>query len=194
VRGGAGTEFPVRESEVGIGGPLRLIHGEKAPLLDILMVYAVAAVFGALALIFAFTRVNALPAWKAVILFVLAADVSGGAMAGFTAGTAEYYGGRPGLLRGFIFIHFFEPALLYLLFDGRLAYWIFLYVYTVAAASLVTLIPGRARRQVAAAAFVLIGIVILLPIGLSAPFLSWFGPVYMMKLILGFGARRSDPA
>jgi hypothetical protein len=32
--------------------------------------------------------------------------------------------------------------------------------------------------------------VILMPIGLSTPFLAWFGPVYMLKLILGFGVSR----
>ncbi len=99
---------------------------------------------------------------------------------------------RPARLRwGFIFIHFIEPGLLFLLFDGKVAYWIFLYAFTVAAASLVNIIPGRERQQGAAAALVVIGIVILLPIGLSTPFLAWFGPVYMLKLILGFAVRRS---
>ena len=179
------------DSEVRIAGPLRLIHGETATLFDILLVYVVGVVFGVLALVFASTRVEALPVWKAVVLFVLAADVSGGAMAGFAAGTDAYYGSRPGLRWAFIFIHFIEPGLLFLLFDGRLAYWIFLYAFTAAAASLVNIIPGRARQQGAAAALVVIGIVILLPIGLSTPFLAWFGPVYMLKLILGFAVRRT---
>ncbi len=179
------------DSAVRIPGPLRLIHGETAPLFDVLLVYVVGVVFGLLALLFAFTRVEALPAWKAVMLFLLAADVSGGAMAGFTAATDAYYGSRPGLRWAFIFIHFIEPGLLFLLFDGKIAYWIFLYAFTVAAASLVNIIPGRARQQGAAAALVVIGIVILLPIGLSTPFLVWFGPVYMLKLILGFAVRRS---
>jgi hypothetical protein len=184
----------VRETEVRIPGLLRPIHGENASLVDILLVYGVGIVFGVLALIFALTRVESFPLWKAVILFVLAADVSGGATAGFTTGTQLYYADRPGLLWGFIFIHFIEPALLFILFDGRLAYWIFLYVFTTASASLVNIIPGRARQESTAAALVVIGIVILLPIGLSTPFLAWFGPVYMLKLILGFGVHRSAGA
>jgi len=178
-------------SAIRIPGPLRLIHGERASLFDILLVYAVGAVFGVLALVFASTRVEALPLWKAALLFVLAADVSGGAMACFSGGTHAYYEGRPGLRWGFIFIHFIEPGLLYLLFDGKLAYWIFLYAFTAASASLVTIIPGPVRQQGAATALVVIGIVVLLPIGLSAPFLAWFGPVYMLKLILGFAVHRS---
>ncbi|MGO9308069.1 MAG: hypothetical protein ACLQDL_03485 [Spirochaetia bacterium] len=178
------------DSAVRIPGPLRLIHGETATLFDVLLVYAVGIVFGLLALLFAFTRVEALPAWKALLLFVLAADVSGGAMAGFTAGTDAYYGSRPGLRWGFIFLHFIQPGLLFLLFAGKVAYWIFLYAFTVAAAALVNIIPGQARQQGAAAALVVIGIVILLPIGLSTPFLAWFAPVYMLKLILGFAVRR----
>jgi hypothetical protein len=182
---------PVPDSDVRIPGFLRPIHGEASTLFDILLVYAVGAVFGVLALVFAATRVESLPLWKAAVLFVLAADVSGGAVACFTPGTDAYYERRPGLRWGFIFIHFIEPGLLYLLFQGRLASWVFLYVFTASAASLVNVIPGRARQEGAAAALVVLGIVILLPTGLFAPFLAWFGPVYMLKLILGFGVRRS---
>jgi hypothetical protein len=178
-------------SEVRIPGFLRPVHGETSTVFDILLVYVVGAVFGVLALVFASTRVESLPFWKAAILFVLAADVSGGTVACFTPGMDAYYGSRPGLRWGFIFIHFIKPGLLYLLFDGRLAYWVFLYAFTTAAASLVNIIPGRARQERAAAALVVIGIVILLPIALATPFLAWFGPVYMLKLILGFGVRRS---
>lgn len=160
-------------------------------MFDVLLVYIVGVVFGVLALLFAYTRVESLPLSKAAILFLLAADVSGGVVACFSAGVGAFYERRPGMRWGFIFIHCIEPGLLYLLFDGRLAYWLFLYAYTAAAASLVTIVPGRARREGAAAALVVIGIVILLPIGLSTPFLAWFGPVYMLKLILGFGVRRT---
>jgi hypothetical protein len=180
--------------ETRIPGFLRPIHGESATVFDVALVYVVGAVFGVLALVFAYSRVESLPLWKAAVLFVVAADVSGGATACFSAGMGAYYEARPVLRWAFIFMHFIEPGLLFLLFDGRLGYWLFLYVYTVASASLVTIMPGRARREGMAAALVVIGIVILLPIGLSTPFLAWFGPVYMLKLILGFGVRRTRPA
>ena len=182
------------DSEIRIPGFLRPIHGESAAVFDVVLVYVVGAVFGVLALVFAWSRVESLPLWKAAVLFVLAADVSGGAVACFSGGMGAYYETRPALRWGFIFSRFIEPGLLFLLFDGRLGYWLFLYVYTVAAASLVSIIPGRARREGAAAALVVIGIVIILPVGLSTPFLAWFGPVYMLKLILGFGVRRSRSA
>ncbi len=159
-------------------------------MLDVLLVYAVGAVFGVLALVFAYSRVESLPAWKAVVLFMLAADVSGGTVAGFSSSTGEYYADRPGLKRAFIFLHFVEPGLLCLLFDGRIAYWAFLYGFTVAAASLVTIIREKSRQEAAAAALVVIGTVVLLPIALATPFLAWFGPIYMLKLILGFGVHR----
>jgi len=177
-------------SEVRVPGFLRPIHGEAPRLLDVLLVYAVALVFGALALVFAYSRMESLPAWKAVVLFVLAADVSGGAVAGFSSSTGAWYAVRPAAKRVFIFVHFYEPGLLCLLFDGRIAYWAFLYGFTVAAASLVTIIRERPRQEAAAAALVVIGTVILLPIALATPFLAWFGPVYMLKLILGFGVHR----
>jgi hypothetical protein len=179
------------DSEVKIPGFLRPILGETSTVFDVLLVYLVGAVFGVLALVFAYTRVVSLPLWKAAILFLLAADVSGGAIACFSAGMSAFYENRPDLRWGFIFIHFIEPGLLYLLFDGRLGYWLFLYAYTAAAASLVNIIPGQARQEGSAAALVVIGIVVLLPIGLSTPFLAWFAPVYMVKLVLGFGVRRA---
>jgi len=175
---------------VRVPGLLRAIHGERPDRFDVLLVYAVGFVFGILALVFAYSRVESLPAWKAVILFVLAADVSGGTVAGFSSSTGAWYAARPGVKLAFIFVHFFEPGLLCLLFDGRIAYWAFLYGFTVAAASLVTIIRGKPRQEAAAAALVVIGTVILLPIALATPFLAWFGPVYMLKLILGFGVHR----
>jgi hypothetical protein len=180
----------VRGSGVRVPGVLRLVHGERPNLLDVLLVYAVGAVFGILAVVFAYSRVESLPAWKAVVLFLLAADVSGGVVAGFSSSTGAWYAAHPGARRAFIFVHFAEPALLYLLFDGRIAYWAFLYGFTVVAASLVTIIRDRSRQEAAAAALVAVGTVILLPIALATPFLAWFGPIYMLELILGFGVHR----
>jgi hypothetical protein len=178
--------------DLRIPGPLRPIHGETADVVGVFLVYAVGIVFGVLAVLFATTRIEALPLWKSALLFLVAADASGGAVSCFSPGMHAYYEARPVLRWIFIFIHFIEPGLLYLLFDGRLTYWIFLYAFTAASASLVSIIPGRARQRGAATALVVIGIVILLPIGLSTPFLAWFGPVYMLKLILGFAVRGSE--
>jgi hypothetical protein len=181
----------VLSSAVKVPGPFRLIHGETATLFDVLLVYVVGLVFGLLALTFASTRVETLPIWKAALLFVIAADISGGATASFTVGTDAFYGSRPGLRWGFIFFHLLQPGLLFLLFGGKIVYWIFLCAFTIAAASMVNIMRGRARQQAAATALLLIGIVILLPIWLSIQFLAWFGPVYMLKLILGFAVCRT---
>jgi hypothetical protein len=179
------------ERQIRIPRILHELHGEKADLLELALVYAIGAAFGVLALIFAWSRVNDLAWWKALLLFLVAADVSGGVVANFTPGTDRYYAARPRLRWVFIFIHIIEPAILFLLFDGRLAYWCFLYIFTVAGASLVNIIPDRARQEPVAAAVLVIGTVIVLPIGLATPFLAWFGPVYMLKLILAFAVRRS---
>jgi len=173
-----------------IPGPLKLIHGEGPTAFDVILVYVVGIVFAILALVFAYSRVEALPPWKAALLFLVALDTSGGVAAGFTRSTDRYYAARPALRWVFIFAHFLEPAILSLLFDGRLAYWIFLYGYSVAAASLVNVMRDRARQEPAAAALLVVGIVLLLPIGAGTPFLAWFGPVYMLKLIAAFAVRR----
>jgi hypothetical protein len=181
----------MRENEILIPRALREIHGERATLFDLLLVYGTAAAFGVLALVFAWSRVADLPWWKSLLLFLVAADASGGAVANFSASTDRWYAERPGLRWGFIFIHVIHPAVLYLLFQGLPAYWIFLYAYTVAAASLVNVIQERSRQETAAAALLVLGIVTTLPLGLGTPFLAWFSPVYMIKLISAFAVRRS---
>jgi len=180
-----------RANGVRVPAALRFIHGESPTRFDLLVVYLVGVAGAILVLVFAGSRVAELPAWKAVILFVLAADVSGGAAAGFSASAGAWYAQRPGLRRAFPFLNFFQPALLCLLFDGRVAYWVFLYGFTAAAASVVMLFRGRSRQEPLAAALTALGTIILLPIGLATPFLAWFAPIYMVKLILGFTIDRS---
>jgi hypothetical protein len=175
-----------------IPGPLRLIHGRNASAFDVTVVYGAGVVAAVLVLVFASSRVPGLTWWKAVLLFLVAFDVAAGAVAIFTPGTGRFYAARPALRWAVIVLHVIQPGILFLLFDGRLAYWCFLCGFTIAAASLVNIMKDRQRQQAAAAALVAIGIVVLLPIGLSTPFLAWFGPVYMVKLILGFAVRRTE--
>jgi hypothetical protein len=181
----------MRGREIAIPRAFWELHGERSTAFDLVLVYGTAVAFGVLALVFAWSRVADLPWWKSVLLFLVAADVSGGIVANFSAATDRYYAERPGHRWVFIFVHVVGPALLYLLFDGRLAYWVFLYVYTVAAASLVNVVQDRNRQEVAAAALLALGIVILLPLGLDVPFLAWFAPVYMIKLVSAFAVRRT---
>ena len=181
----------MRRPPVRVPAGLRFIHGASATRFELAVVYAAGLAAAILVLVFAWSRVAQFPAWKAVILFVLAADVSAGAAAGFCAPTGAWYAQHPGFRRAFPFLNFFQPALLCALFDGRVAYWAFLYGFTAAAASVVMLIRGRSRQEPAAAALTALGTVILLPIGLATPFLAWFAPVYMVKLILGFSIDRS---
>jgi hypothetical protein len=181
----------MRDREIAIPRVLQELHGEKATVFDLSLVYATGLAFGVLALIFAFSRVEALPWWKALLLFVVAADLSGGVVASFTEGTDRWYAQRPGLRWAFIVLHVIQPALLFVLFGGRIAYWAFLYTYTAAAAVLVNILHERRRQESAAAALVAVGMVVFLPIGLATPFLAWFGPVYLVKLILAFAVRRT---
>jgi len=181
----------MRGRDVEIPRPLRELHGERSTLFDLLLVYGAGAAFGVLALVFAWSRVADLPWWKSILLFIVAADASGGAVANFSASTDRYYSERPGLRWAFILVHVIPPAVLYVLFGGPVAWWILLYVYTVAAAAVVNVVQEKDRQETAAAAFLVLGIVITLPFGLRMPFLAWFAPVSMIKLILAFAVRRS---
>jgi hypothetical protein len=76
---GAPPQMPQRE--IRFPWVLHELHGEKAAPFDLIILYAVGAVFGVLALIFAWSRVDALAWWKTLPLFLVAADVSGGVVA-----------------------------------------------------------------------------------------------------------------
>ncbi len=181
----------LRAREIAVPRALRELHGERTTLFDLLLVYITAAAFGVIAVVFARSRVDDFPWWKALLLFVMAADTSGGVVAGFSASTNRYYARRPGMRWFVIFGNVISPAVLYALFGGSIAWWIFVYVYTAAAASIVNVLTERGMQEVAAAAFLAVGVVITLPLGLAAPFLAWFAPLYMVKLILAFAVRRT---
>jgi len=181
----------VKAPQVRVPAALRFIHGQSPTRVDVLLVYGVGIVSAALVVAFAYARVASLPAWKAVILAVLAADICGGTAAAFCASTGAWYAQRPAFKRAFPFLNFFQPALACILFDGRVAAWAFLYGFAAAAASVVMLVRGRSRQEPVAAGLSALGIVILLPIGLATPFLAWFAPAYLVKLILGFTIDRS---
>lgn len=169
--------------------PLRFIHGERAPLFDIILVYAAGVVLAVLACFYASARMSALSTGKTILLALVAFEAGAGVVAFFTPGTSEYYGRHTALRWVVLVAQIVQPGLLVLLFGGRLAYWAFLYVYTVAASVLTGIRGEGARREVVAAALVAVGVVALLPIGASLPGLAWFAPVYMLKVILGLSAR-----
>ncbi|HEY9595863.1 MAG TPA: hypothetical protein VHE79_15395, partial [Spirochaetia bacterium] len=165
--------------------PLRLIHGERAPLFDVVLVYAVAVVFTVLAFFYASARMPALSAVEIIVLILVAFEAGAGLVALFTRGTSAYYADHAPLRWTLLVAQLVQPGLLALLFGGRIVYWVFLYVYTMAAAVLAGLPTDPGRRKVIAAALVAVGNVALLPIGASLPGLAWFAPVYMVKVILG---------
>ncbi len=180
-----------RARQITVPRFLRELHGERTTLFDLLLVYATAAAFGTIAVVFARSRVADLPWWRALLLFVIAADTSGGVVAGFSASTNRYYAARPGLRWFVIFGNVISPAVLYAVFGGRLDWWIFVFVYTAAAACVVNVLSERGTQEVTAGALLALGVVITLPLGLSMPFLAWFAPLYMVKLITAFAVRRT---
>lgn len=181
----------MRNRTIRIPGFLQVLHGERPSLLEVVLVYATAGAFATLALLFALSRVSALPAWKAVLLWIVAADTSGGVVATFTPSTGRFYASRPGLRWIFLLVHVLHPAALYLLFGGRPVYWAFLYAYTLAAASAVNILGARQIQETVAVVLLILGMALLLPIFQSLPFLAWFGPLFMLKLILAFAVRRT---
>ncbi|NNJ12268.1 hypothetical protein EKD04_018225 [Chloroflexales bacterium ZM16-3] len=165
---------------------LQLLHGDSPTPITLALIYGLGlSAGGALALLGLQSGYNW---WQTLVLFVVALDVFGGAVANGTRSTNIWYASRPAALSyGFLAVHAIHPLLVaWLLPGGSWPLFWFIYLYMLAAGSLVV----RLRRQpfhlpVALAAlsagFLLYTYLFALPLPLR-----WFGYIFFSKLIVGF--------
>jgi hypothetical protein len=182
---------------VGVPRFLRELHGERTTRAALVATY-VAALSGALVVLFvpaAGPDVHATGSWWRVALAaVIAADLFGGIVSNFTAGTDDYYRSRPRLRIVFISAHVSQPLLLWLAADGTWVPWLAVGAYTLACAFLVNAVGNRHVQEPLAAALVAVGILAVTALPSIRPSLLWFTPVFLVKLVLGFAVRRTgDP-
>ncbi|MBB1418849.1 hypothetical protein H5187_16455 [Pseudoalteromonas sp. SG44-1] len=122
--------------------------------------------------------------WRAILAFILIADVLAGCIANFTLGTNEFYTKRPKNRLIFIAIHVHIIVIAWLLsqpLDTALLMW----AYTIVAASVVNALHGKSIQGFIAANLMCYGIFLL--IYLSLP--TWFLMVslfFMIKVLFSF--------
>lgn len=171
---------------------LRELHGEKASVFDLALTY-LAAIGTAIVIV---VRPGARPVaslwWEIALVAVIGADLAGGAVANFTVGTDRYYAARPKLRLVFLMLHVVHPTILYLIIGGPPEVWIAIPAFTLASALVVNSLP-RARQATVAAVLSSAGIMICFSWFVIAPPALWFGPLFLVKLVLGFSVRRTTP-
>lgn len=174
----------------------RLFHeffGEEASLADLLITcFAVIGVAIVIVLRPA-ARPVATAWWEIALVSLVGADLAGGAVAGFTTGTDAYYAARPKLRLAFPALHVLHPAILFFVIGGPPEVWIVIPAFAIVSAYVVNAL-ARELQPVAAAALTTAGVVICFSWFVVAPPALWFGPLFLVKLVLGFAVRRSLPA
>ncbi|MBA4384363.1 MAG: hypothetical protein C0410_06480 [Anaerolinea sp.] len=174
--------------EIIIPKALHELHGEKASLTSLVLVYLTALVVGGITLWQIIPL--GLPVWKVILTAVLFLDIGGGAAANHTSSTNQYYQKKVSLRPIFLAMHVVHPLLLMLVFPYSVWFLLFVMAYTLGSAFGVNLIKDRELQQTTAAALVGMGVCSALLFPLSFPFLYVLAPLFMVKLILGFAVRR----
>ncbi len=178
------------DREIPIPRLLQPLHGERSTARTLVATYSTGAVAGAFVCLMAVTS-RPYAWWRLVLLFLVAADVSAGVVANFSAPTDSYYAARPGRRLPFVLFHVVHPAVLFAAFADSLPHWIFLFLYTATATLLVGGLRERHSQEMFAGSAVAFGIVIMAWFGPASPQLLWFPPLFMVKLILAFAVRRT---
>ncbi|PKN98665.1 MAG: hypothetical protein CVU42_10630 [Chloroflexi bacterium HGW-Chloroflexi-4] len=176
--------------EINIPKALHELHGEKAKLSSLVLVYLTALVVGGIALWQMLPL--GLPAWKVILAVVLFFDIGGGAAANLTSSTNQYYQKKASLRPIFLAMHVVHPLVLMLVFPQNTWFLFFVMVYTLGSAFGVNLIKNREMQQTAAGALVALGVSLAVLFPVSFAFIYVFAPLFMVKLILGFAVKRPD--
>ncbi|OCP01781.1 MULTISPECIES: hypothetical protein [unclassified Ensifer] len=161
------------------------VFGEEQPpayLAAILLVGIGAAAVFALS---AGPMLQELAWWRAALALVLVLDIAAGCVANFTPSTNDFYAARPRNRWIFIAIHVHIIAVALIIGSG-LAPAIAVWAYTIAAATIVNLLAGRAQQTFVGGLLLAVGLtgLPLLP-GLTPAMVAVAG-LFMLKVLFSF--------
>jgi hypothetical protein len=165
-------------------------HGEEARLIDVVFTWAAALIAVGIVVLRPSTRPVATTWWQIAIVALIAGDLVGGVVANFSEGTDRYYAARPRLRVGFLLLHVVQPTVLYFIIGGPVEVWASIPAYAIVAALVVNALPDD-RQMPVATLLTAIGIMICFGWYVIAPPALWFGPIFLVKLVLGFAVRRT---
>lgn len=178
----------MKDREINVPKALQELHGEKSMLSTIIMVYF-AGIIAASVFIFALLPLK-LPVWKYILIAVLMIDIAGGVVANLSTPTNQYYQKNRKLRIVFLSLHFIQPLVFFIIFPDFLAFFVFLFIYTIACAIIVNAFKNKELQQNIAAIFVVAGVVLTFLFKIEPIILYSVAPLFMTKLILGFSVKR----
>ena len=170
--------------EINIPKFLQEFHGKKASLISMIFVYVNAIIFAIV--VSYFVKSENLNLWKEILLFVIVADIAGGAIANFTTSTRQYYKENPKLQLPFLLLHIIHPVLLYILLPQFISFSIFMGVFTIISIVIIRLIAHLNDLKIISIFLFIIGNAILLLIPCEIQILRIIPILFFLKIILGF--------
>jgi hypothetical protein len=168
---------------INIPKHLQELHGKRASVVSLVLVYANALIF-AIVISYLIQPLD-LAVWKSILLFIIVADIAGGAVANFTASTRQYYRENHKLQIPFLLLHIIHPLLLFLLLDFQ-PLFIFMGFFTFVSVTIIKLMGHRNYSKISALILFIIGTAITLLIPCSLDYLKIIPVLFYIKLILGF--------
>jgi hypothetical protein len=168
---------------------LHELHGETAPVYNLVCVYLTGLV---IAILFSLKLIELkTPAWKIILSAFLWFDIAGGVVANLSTPTNQYYKGKTKSRFVFLAIHFFQPGIFAVLFFDNIIFFVFVYIFTMASCMIVNVLRNCELQQVIAGGLTTLGITLsLILFHLTIPVLYLLAPLFMIKLILGFSVQR----
>lgn len=166
---------------------LHEIHGEETPLLTLILVYLT----GILAAIFIFfVSPKDLVLFKKLVFAFLYFDIAGGVVANLSSSTNLFYQKSLRTRIAYTILHFSHPAFLVFVFPSAIPYAVFTVSFALPILFLLNLVKKREFQQNIAATLLTFGVLFSFLFPLEPKILYTFAPLFMTKLILGFGVQR----
>ncbi len=167
---------------------LQELHGENSPLFNIILVYFIGLI--AFFLVFLSLENSGISLIKRIIVSFIFFDIAGGVIANLSSSTNQYYQKNERIRIIFLLLHILHPAVVIWVFPSS---WIL--IGGVAALTLMGgvalhFIPDNEKRQVLAAALLVLGVLGSLYLQAEVQVLYAFAPLFMVKLLIGFSVKR----
>jgi hypothetical protein len=163
---------------------LQELHGKQASVLSLVLVYSTAFLFGCLVSIQIIPL--ALPAWKSILLFVIVADIAGGAIANFTTSTRQYYRENKHLQLPFLLMHLLHPVLLFWVVPQFTTVSILMGALTFVSVIIIRLLAHNQELKVISVFLFVVNCTIILLIPCTFDYLKIIPILFFLKLIMGF--------
>jgi hypothetical protein len=163
---------------------LHELHGKQASVLSLVLVYSTALLFGC---VVSFQIIPlALPAWKSILLFVIVADIAGGAIANFTTSTRQYYRENKRLQLPFLLMHLLHPVLLFWVVPQFTTVSILMGALTFVSVIIIRLLAHNQELKVISVFLFVVNCTIILLIPCTFDYLKIIPILFFLKLIMGF--------